>query len=119
MIGTHQRVLEAIEKNVPIHYLCVHFEMAHHYFHKAVRIYGLKPRQYKNGKIHQEAITPQGALIRFRALNHRTYEDLLGFSGCVLMHPDVIANLMNPQYNYKNVQEIMIQCNMRTGPWQD
>lgn len=119
MIGTHKRMLEAIEKNIPIHYLCVTHEHASHYYEKSIPIYNLKPRRYRDGKIHRESITPQGALVRFRALNHRTYEDLLGFSGCVLMHPDVIENLMNPQYNYKNVQEVMIHCNMRHSPWQD
>ena len=117
MDGTHKRMLEAMEKNIPIHYLCRTMQQLDYLYEKAFRLYSLKPRALSTPKIYREAITPQGALVRFRTLNIRTKEQLRGFSGCVLIHPDTYEVLLNPVYDYAEVQELINTCNTRNQPW--
>ncbi|CBX87982.1 hypothetical protein [Roseovarius Plymouth podovirus 1] len=118
MIGTHNRMLEAIDKNIPIHFLFKCYDQTAYYWDKAVHLYGIKPRRMPS-HVRTQGILPNNALVRFLPLNHSTYESLLGFSGCVLMHPDVTENLLNPQYDYKNVQGQIIDLNTRNRPWRD
>lgn len=119
MDGTHKRMVEALEKGCDIYYLCRTWDQAHEMTVKSLELYGPygltpHPRGIQKRILNWQ---PKGTIVRFEPLSFSTYEKLLGFSGCVLVHPDTYSNLLNPEYDYKNVQELIINCNVRNRPW--
>ncbi|ANJ20788.1 hypothetical protein HYO99_gp54 [Roseobacter phage RD-1410W1-01] len=113
MDGTHQRMLEAISKDIHIYYLCVTVDHARVMADKAESIYS--PYGY-NRTGHRDFRTKKGKLLEFRGLNRITPSSLMGFQGCVLVHPDCYRH---PHWREKpHLQENIINANVRTRPWQ-
>lgn len=116
MEGTHKRMLEALSKNIPIYYICPTYQVADHLAHTASKLYGL---ERKRSHSRTTAVYPPSQqTVTFMPLSDSTYPKLLGFRGCVLMHPHTFLNLHNPNGEYHNLQNLIIQCNSRTSPWQ-
>lgn len=120
MDGTHKRVIEAFSKGIDIHYLTLHYDQAEWLRHRFFQNYG-EYLEYRvsNGTPSRDLIfKPANTLVRIDPLSASTEQKLRGFRGCVLVHPDTYANLLHPDYSYRIVQDLMINCNMRHKPWQ-
>lgn len=116
MDGTHERMLEAIGKEIDIFYLCYSLDQSRQLYDRMSVIY----RPWLLEQINQISMRfKNGKTLIVKPLSFNTYESLLGFSGCVLLHPDTYKNLLNPKYDYKNVQRMIVECNTRNRPWLD
>ncbi len=118
MLGTHERMVEAIQKHIDIYYLCETRDMALHMADIAEKLYAkYNYTRTDDFKLLQEDYHHR---MRFSYLSggQKIVDNFLrGFRGAALVHPDVYET---SDWKWAgHIQSQIINTNVRNRPWLD
>lgn len=110
MDGTHDRLLEAIQKNISIYYITASTKQSAYLLNQAEKLYS--SYGWNREKTY---LKRKDCKLEFHSIWPALSDHLYGFDGCVLLHPDVYEHMCFTHNLHLHNQ--IIQKNIRNQPW--